>query len=311
MSRVCVQHLCSNERREGEWLRSLDVVLRRHADATGDDDGLYLHVVDRYPAVRDCITNDENASAVPKTNVRKAPPNHECAAVRRSCLRIIEDHDIDLAEFAFAHQHSMNRSKVTNKLCYELNPGICSAGRKLPADLNFTGYLSKLSSDAGQDGGGSGDDEDMLDGSTDDENRLRLSPFVMLNKEAYDMEKMMMDMQVRFVILAGDALCADPRSRRTRRRRACGTRQCRMYPHAHVLFDRLCFCSYLAANLRFSHPPHDETELDAGWPEDEFRDEKPRRSSERNGPWAMTFAILDVDSLARAPRHRRCPLLEC
>lgn len=210
MSCVCVQHLCSNERREGEWLRSLDVVLRRHADATGDDDGLYLHVVDRYPAVRDCITNDENASAVPKTNVRKAPPNHECAAVRRSCLRIIEDHDIDLAEFAFAHQHSMNRSKVTNKLCYELNPGICSAGRKFPADLNFTGYLSKLSSDAGQDGGSSGDEEDMLDGSTDDENRLRLSPFVMLNKEAYDMEKMMMDMQVRFVILAGDALCADP-----------------------------------------------------------------------------------------------------
>ena len=184
------QNLCSNDRTAGEWLRSLDLVLRRREGDAGAE-GLYIHVADRYPAVRDCTTNTDVGAPAPTTNVRGGPANHECAAIRRSCLRVIEDHDLDLAEFAVAHQHSMSRSKATNRLCYELNEGICRSGRALPADLEFSEFL------AGPPPAAVGDEGEMLDASADDENRLRLSPFVVLNKEAYEMERMMMDMQVR------------------------------------------------------------------------------------------------------------------
>ena len=169
----------------------------------------YLHVVDRSPALRDCGTNDASRSDSAGSETREAAVNDECVAVRKACARAIGDNDMEIAEFMATKQEEMNRAKLTNMMCYEVNggKGVCSGRGKagdalaryksLPKDLRIDEFraavdtmdiASESSSDASPIAG-------LDDVTADDEGRLKMSPFVMLNEEAVKIDQMIMDMQ--------------------------------------------------------------------------------------------------------------------
>lgn len=205
-----MQNVCNHSRSRGSWLRSLDIVLRLKSDV---NHRAYLHVVDRAPGLRDCGTNGASMSSIDSgPHARDAGVNHECTAIRKACTRMLEDNDMDLAEYLTTHQETMSRAKVTNKLCYELNKGACGGRggknvkqddgdggeeekrdalaryRSLPADLRLDAFLAA---------GARGDAEAAgpEDASTDDDGRLLLSPFAYLNEQEVELDKVVMEMQ--------------------------------------------------------------------------------------------------------------------